>query len=221
MLIVLATWTAFGSAQAIPAAAQTVQGVTYIGTILDSIGVPPPASATIQLVILNPPGVNSPPRYCGSGSADAAGNYRIMVLPFFSAPCQLAGTVLQLLVNGVAAQQTVALPSAPGTYVVNFSINVPLGGQPYTPPVPAAHITALNSGCSQVVLSLGAGATPAQAAADIANPVALAGIWHYENSAQRFTGYFANPNVPSDLAALAPVDTVFICVSAPTSITAP
>jgi hypothetical protein len=201
--------------------AQAVQGVIFAGTVFDSIGAPPPAGASIQLAVVNPPGVVGPLRSCGFGSADLAGNYRVNVLTFFTAPCSQAGTVLQLRVNDVPALQTVALPSTSGTYLANFTVGIPLGGQPYTPPVPAPHITALSQGCSQVVLSLGAGASPAQVTADIANSAVLRGIWRFNNASQRFTGYFPDPSVPSDLISLAPVDTVFICVSAATIITAP
>lgn len=202
--------------------------IIFTGTVLDSIGAPPPSLSSLRLVLGSPnPNIAAPP-YCAAGTTDASGNYRLVIQPY-NKDCTTPGTILSLRVNNVPASQSVEVPALPGVYPVNFTVPVALGGQPLptaTPILPtltppALQTTALSAGCSQVVVSLGAGATPAQLAAEVANPGALIGIWHFDNSSQRFAGYFPQPSAPSDLTTLAAVDVVFICVSAPTSITAP
>jgi hypothetical protein len=211
-----------------PAARGQTQQVIFSGTIRDSIGAPPPLLNTLRLVV-GPPGQSGPAPYCATGSADGQGNFQLILLPF-NAACTTPGTLLSLRVNEVSAVQTVSVPSSPGIYSINFTVPVPLGGQPLPTPTPAPlllpsqppttlHTTALATGCTQVIASLGAGASPAQLAGDIANPSALLAIWRFDNSTQRFAGYFADPAAPSDLTALAATDAVFVCVSSPTSIT--
>lgn len=213
------------------ARAQTQQ-IIFSGSIRDSIGAPPPLSNTLELVIGPPSPAGTPQPYCAIGSADAQGNFQLILRPFNPA-CSTPGVTLSLRVNGIAAAQTTVVPGAPGTYNVNFTVPVPLGGQPILTVTPVApllvpaqppvtlHTTALSTGCTQVIVSLGSGATPAQVAADIANPSALVAIWRYDNASQHFQGYFADPSAPADLTTLAAVDAVFICVASPTSISSP
>jgi len=190
--------------------------VVFVGTVLDSNGAPPPQAAVLQLVIPPPPGSNLSPRYCASGSSDAGGQFTLIPLPI--APgCTSPGNTLVLVVNGFAAQPTITVPSGPGTYTVALSLSVPLGGQPLTAP----QTTPLPTGCSQVVVALGPGATAAEIATYIAMPSALLAVWHFDNGLKRFTAFFPDPAAPSDLVSLAPVDAVFVCVATATSITAP
>lgn len=210
--------------------AQTQQTI-FTGTVHDSVGAPPPAPNSLRLVVGLPTQSGPPQPYCAVGSSDGQGNFRLILEPLNLA-CSTPGTVLSLEVNDVAATPTTTVPGSPGVYTVNFTVPVPLGGQPLPTAAPAPlnppsqplttlHTTALPVGCTQVIVSLGFGAGPAQVAAGIANPGALVGIWRFDNPTQRFLGYFGNPLAPSDLTALAPVDAVFVCVSVPTSITAP
>ena len=213
------------------AGAQTQQ-IIFTGTVRDSIGAPPPASSSLELVIGPPSASGAPQPYCATGSADAQGNFQLILRPF-SAGCTTPGTILSLRVNDIAASQTTVVPSVPGVYSVSFTVPAPLGGQPLpaaTPITPllvpvqpptSLHTTILPVGCTQVIVSLGLGATPAQVAADVATSSALIAIWHFDNASQRFQGYFADPSAPSDLAALAAVDSVFVCVASPTSINNP
>ena len=87
----------------------------------------------------------------------------------------------------------------------------------------AAHTVSLplTSGCNQVVVAFGASAQPQQVVAAVANVSSVVSVWHFDNAAQRYSGYFPTPGVPSDLTALNAVDAVFICVSADTTISAP
>jgi len=190
--------------------------IVFAGTVLDSNGAPPPPNDVLELVIPPPPGSNVPPRYCATGSSDVGGQFTLILLPV-AAGCTSPGNTLALVVNGFAAQPTVAVPSSPGRYVVAFSLSVPLGGQPLT----ALQTTGLPTGCSQVVVALGPSATPAEIPTYIAMPSALVAIWHFDNGLKRFTAFFPDPSAPSDLVSLAPVDAVFVCVAAATSITAP
>ncbi|MGI8554182.1 MAG: hypothetical protein ACR2PL_25850, partial [Dehalococcoidia bacterium] len=224
-----------------------VQPLIFVGTIRDSVNAPPPAFSSLRLVV-GPPGQNTPrPSYCAIGSADASGNYQLVVQPL-AAACTTPGSILSLTVNDIPAMQTTFVPTNGGTYTVNFTLAVPLGGQPIstaTPivpvlqpvatanPLPAANAvsvipspapvrtTQLARGCTQVVVSFGFGASVTQVVAGLANPAALSAVWRFDNTLQRFTGYFADPLAPLDLTALQPVDSVFVCVTAPTSITTP
>lgn len=215
--------------------AQTLggQSVVFSGTIRDSINAPPPPFSTLKLIVGTPKTGSGPQFYCALGSADSTGNFRLQ-LENLSPACNVPGTLLTLLVNGTPASPSVTVPAAGGVYNFNFTLPVPLGGQPLptaTPMLPVlqppaqtptpTQTTQLDTGCSLVVVSLGIGATAAQVAGLVANPALELSIWHYDNARQQFSGYFPNSGAPSDLGALAPLDSVFICVSAPTSITAP
>lgn len=220
-----------------PAAAQVpgLVQVTLVGRIRDSIGAPQPLYSAVRAVltqsVITTSGTLQLPN-CAAGSPDAYGVYRLVLQPYVTG-CITSGAIISRLVNNVPVMQTFVLPPSSGTHEFDVTLAVPLGGQPLPPPpllppavAPASSgttvgATALNPGCSQVIVSPGPGATPAQLAAAIADPSALVAIWHYDNAAQRFTGYFPDPSAPSDFTSLATVDTVFICVSAATSITTP
>lgn len=193
--------------------------ITIVGTVLDSNGAPPPASSSVALVLAGTSGPSSSARSCASGSLDEAGRFQLRLLPL-AAGCATAGAALQLQVNGVPAQPLFTVPPFPGAYIVNFMVGAPLGAQP--PAVASGPATTpLPPGCSQVVVALGAGATPSGLAGHLANQGALIAIWHYDNAQQRFRAYFTDPSAPSDLMSLTPIDSVFVCVSRATSITVP
>ena len=234
LLLVYAGGRQQAGAQGVPG-----QPVVFVGTIRDSIGAPPPPFSTVKLVLTpaSPAPAGAPPTlYCALGATDPAGNFQLQIHPF-AAACTMPGTVLSLLINGVAAVQTTSIPATGGVYSVTFTTAVPLGGvvpatataaaplpQPpsqATTPAPAPHTTVLATGCSLVILSLGAGATPARVVSAVATPSLVVAIWRFDNAQQRFAGYFTDPAAPSDLTALAGVDSVFVCVTAPTSLTAP
>lgn len=75
-------------------------------------------------------------------------------------------------------------------------------------------------GCNVIVVAFGPGATPQQVVSAAANPGAVLSIWRFDNASQQYHGYFVG-GAPSDLTALQPVDSVFVCVSADTTITTP
>lgn len=79
----------------------------------------------------------------------------------------------------------------------------------------------LTTGCNQVVVAFGAGAAPQQIVSATSNASAVLSVWRFDNTAQRYQGYFPGPGVPSDLTSLQPVDAVFVCVNANTSLNAP
>jgi hypothetical protein len=194
--------------------------VVFVGTVVDSAGAPPPTTSSLQLVVPGPPGFKGQRPTCASGATDANGNFQLTLFPL-AAGCSGAGNPLQLLVNGIPATQIVTIPPTGGTYGIYATLAVPLGGQPLGQIAASPRTTALAIGCSQVILALGTGAVPSQIAGFMANPAALVSIWRFDNGLKRFAAYFADPAAPSDLNSLAPVDTVFVCVSASTSITAP
>lgn len=216
-------------------ASAQVAGVTFTGTVRDSINAPPPVGTPLLLVVGPPltPAPQPPPPHCAAGTTDAQGNFSLLLQPFVRL-CSQPGTVLSLLVGSVYARESVNVPSTGGVYTVNFTVPVPLGGQPLPaaspvlpllqpPPqaTPAPLARTLSAGCNLVAVSLGTGATPLQLALTLSAPSLLTAIWRYDPIAQRYAGFFPNPAAPSDLVALAPVDAVYICVAAPVSFSAP
>ncbi|MGI8549688.1 MAG: hypothetical protein ACR2PL_02660, partial [Dehalococcoidia bacterium] len=193
-----------------------LQPVIFVGTIRDSVNAPPPAFRSLRLVVGSPAQNTLRPSYCAIGSADASGNYQLVVQPF-AAACTTPGSILSLTVNEIPAVQTTLVPANGGTYTVNFTLAVPLGGQPIstatqivpvlqpvatpnpssttnavsaTPSSAPLRTTQLVRGCTQVVVSFGFGASVTQIVAGLANPAALSAVWRFDNTLQRFTGYF-------------------------------
>lgn len=82
--------------------------------------------------------------------------------------------------------------------------------------------TPLNTGCDLVVVAFGAGATPQQVVTATANPSAVQSIWGWDNTRQRWMGFFPGQAVASsDLQTLPARAAVFVCVSSATTLTAP
>lgn len=82
--------------------------------------------------------------------------------------------------------------------------------------------TPLNAGCNLVVVLFGAGATPQQVVSATANPSAVQAVWGWDNVRQRWMGYFpGQPSGASDLLTLPARAAVFVCVSSPTTLSAP
>src|SRR5437588_131153 len=84
--------------------------------------------------------------------------FTALVLLGYAQACTRPGTLLLLKVNDAPASPTFPVPASAGVYFVNFTLGVPLGGKPLTIAPQAPHLTALTAGCSQVIVSFGAGA---------------------------------------------------------------
>ena len=65
--------------QPVAAQASPEHQFLFIGTVLDSVGAPPPALSTVQLVLPAPPGSPTRPRSCASGATDATGGFQMVL----------------------------------------------------------------------------------------------------------------------------------------------
>jgi hypothetical protein len=82
--------------------------------------------------------------------------------------------------------------------------------------------TPLNSGCNLVVVAFGTGAAPQQVVTATANPSAVQSVWGWDNTQQRWMGFFpGQANAASDLLTLPARAAVFVCVNSPTTLIAP
>ena len=107
------------------------------------------------------------------------------------------------------------IPNQRRTDPVDFTI----GGQ--TPPAGGTEMVPLVAGCTNVALTWPDGTPTGAVARAITPPQALLAIWRYDSARQRFQAFSPQAPQASDLLTVNALDAVFICMSAPGTLTRP
>jgi PKD repeat protein len=123
---------------------------------------------------------------------------------------------------------------APGTYTVTLTVTAP--GQRSTLSTvatidgtarPGAQQTGatmrvdLTAGCTNLVLTWPDGTPISTVLTALSNSGVLNAIWWLDAAARRFRGYSPVPGAPNDLTTVNRLQTVFICLTAPATLTRP
>jgi hypothetical protein len=126
--------------------------------------------------------------------------------------------------------------SAPGTYAVTLTVSASgqqstvgttavISGQQQTttttPPTTATARVDLAAGCSNVVLTWPDGTSIGAVVAALQTTGVLNAIWWLDAATRQFRGYSPAPGAPNDLTTVSRLQPVFICLTAPGTLTRP
>lgn len=76
-------------------------------------------------------------------------------------------------------------------------------------------------GCNNATVTWPNGMPTSEVAAAVTPASALDAIWRFDSATQRFRGYSPLPNAPNDLTTVSWLDTVFLCMREPGTLTRP
>jgi PKD repeat protein len=127
--------------------------------------------------------------------------------------------------------------ATPGTYTVTLTVSAPgqqstvgttavigggpSGASPATQPPAASVRVDLNAGCTNVVLTW-PDATPIETVlAALSTAGSLNAIWWLDAAARQFRGFSPRPGAPNDLVTVSRLQPVFICLTAPGTLSRP